>query len=319
MHNVDLLTVVGVVLCAFLAAPPANGQEANTDNPKSCPMDQVFYQSLYDFSLCDVSNAYTRLDRAIDELNPSESWELYLSLYRNCFDICMGQSRPVTELTAKGKDALNVLESKSAKSAADLVKIWVIKRTDEPLAALVADHAESPWAEWAKWKLVMSRVQTESAQMRESFGATPYASHAMLQDAMIGQLQNTKRDLSRSIMRKWLLQKLCSSGQLQSSRALECYNVATNLIPGSAEDMQSAAKVVVRLFENLRPTDLKLEWDLLNVFAGGYAYNHEAVVWKYFERQRAAGVQLPACIPKVKEEFLDRAKGLNRLASIGWE
>jgi hypothetical protein len=318
MKGLRVLLILTIIFGgSSLAAPAEHGEGKKPAAQEPCPMDREFYHALYEFSLCDVAAAYKRLDKAIEELEPSENWDLYLYLYLQCFHLHTKHNRPVAKLNAEGKAILDALESKKNKSVGDLVKIRTITYSRKPLQEIVKRYPKSPWADWAEWELLFSQVHDAAAVARDSLKYVPYTTRAMLNDALIGRVQRKDYDPNKSIMRKWLLHSLCAAGNRQALRAATFYEAVSELVSDGKEKKPFPQDAWRKLFNDLRPSDAHLEGDLTRVFVctGGGA---ECVVWRYFEYLRKAGIRLPACIPKDKDTFLEQAKDLGRFHWWNW-
>ena len=260
-------------------------------------MDETFNTALWELVQGRVQQAYERLDRALDSEEPTENCYLYLRLYRTCFDLATNGLIPLGHST-EGKARIQALQSKDSPSAADLVKIAVLLPVGQtpadvrpPLEAIVAHHADSPWAGWARWRLFEERA----ARIREHVLETgqPVWLLPLLQPLIACEIVTSKADES-PIMRKWKRFVLWGSLQGYGRYASEVAKTLRELDPADAPAAAAPIPAV--------PAWVLSEQRLLE-FLQDLCGDPPEIVWTFFQGVRRSGVRLPDAIPADRDAF----------------
>jgi hypothetical protein len=265
-------------------------------------MDEAFYTAMWEFIQGRFQQAYDRLDRALDTEEPTENCYLYLHLYRTSFDWATKGLIPLDHST-EGKARIQALQSKDSHSAVDLVKIAVLLPVGQTpadvrpqLEAIVAHHADSPWAGWARWRLFEDRA----ARIRDHVLETgqPVWLLPLVQPLIACEIETSKADES-PIMRKWKRFVLWGSLQGYGHYASEVAKTLRELDPADAPAAAAPTPTV--------PTWVLSEQRLLE-WMQGLSGNPPEIVWNFFQDVRRSGVRLPDAIPADRDAFYRGAK-----------
>jgi len=288
-------SAAAIMVCICIAWPAQGAVGVQVAEPSA--MDEAFYTALWELIQGRVQQAYEGLDRALDTQKPTENCYLYLRLYRTCFDLATKGLIPLDH-SKEGKARIQALQPKDSPSAVDLVKIAVLLPVGQtpadvrpPLKTIVAHHADSPWAGWARWRLIEDRAVRIQEDVLKN--GQPLGVLRLVQPLVACEIARSRPD-APPIMRKWKRFVLWGSLQGYGRYASEVAKTLRELHPADAPAAAAPTPTV--------PTWVLSEQRLLE-WLQGLSGNPPEIVWNFFQDVRRSGVRLPDAIPADRDAF----------------